>query len=54
MGKDACVGPGEYLPDVTEGVIDPDDLPAPLIEAITRDAKAAACPKCGGIIKGDN
>jgi transposase len=47
MGKDACLGPGEYLPDVTEGVVCPDDLPQPLIEVITRDAERAACPKCG-------
>lgn len=45
--KDACHGPGEYRADETEGVIRPEDLPAPLIEVIDRTAKEAPCPRCG-------
>ena len=48
MGKkDGCHGPGEYLADVTEGIVDPANLPAPLLEIIHRDAKQAPCIKCG-------
>jgi hypothetical protein len=47
MGKkDAIQGPGEYVPDPTEGVVCPSDLPEPLIEVVDRDAACAPCPHC--------
>ena len=50
--KDACHGPGEYLPDETEGIVHPEDLPEPRVEVIDREAKKARCPKCGCLALG--
>ena len=40
-------GPGEYLPDPTEGVTRPEDLPAPTIVRKSRDYPKRPCPHCG-------
>ena len=39
--------PGEYLADPTEGVLDPDALPEPLVENRSRNYRRRACPRCG-------
>src|SRR6266849_2584813 len=39
-------GPGEYVPDVTEGVTRPEDLPAPRVECRSRNYAARCCPRC--------
>ena len=41
------VGPGLYIPDVTEGITDPSELPPALIRYRDRCRKKADCPKCG-------
>jgi hypothetical protein len=40
-------GPGEYVPDPTEGIIDVKDLPAPRIVAYDRNHEHTPCPRCG-------
>jgi hypothetical protein len=40
-------GPGEYLPDVTEGVTRVEDLPQPRIIERSRNYKRQPCPSCG-------
>lgn len=40
-------GPGEYVPDVTEGITRPEDLPAPRVERRSRNYAARRCPRCG-------
>ncbi len=40
-------GPGEYVPDPTEGIIDVKDLPAPKLVAYARHHKHTPCPRCG-------
>ena len=37
-------GPGEYVPDVTEGIIRVEDLPKPRIERRSRNYPARRCP----------
>ena len=39
-------GPGEYLPDVTEGITQVADLPKPRILARSRNRKRSPCPSC--------
>ena len=39
-------GPGEYLPDATEGIVDPADLPQPKIQQRSRMPKKCPCPDC--------
>ena len=39
-------GPGEYLPDVTEGITRVEDLPQPKIIVRRRSRKRCACPRC--------
>jgi hypothetical protein len=41
------LGPGEYVPDVTEGITSVADLPKPRIECRSRNYKARRCPHCG-------
>lgn len=41
------LGPGEYLPDPTEGITRVEDLPKPKIIRIDRNFKRQACPRCG-------
>jgi transposase len=40
-------GPGDYVPDVTEGVTRSEDLPAPRVERRSRNSAARRCPCCG-------
>ncbi|MGQ9651234.1 MAG: hypothetical protein ACUVXJ_14085 [Phycisphaerae bacterium] len=40
-------GPGEYLPDVTEGIARVEDLPEPRIVKQSRNDKRQPCPACG-------
>ena len=39
-------GPGEYLPDPTEGVTKPEDLPKATIVRRSRNFKHRPCPRC--------
>jgi len=39
-------GPGEYLPDPTEGITRPEDLPQPKIVKRSRNYKHYPCPRC--------
>jgi ribosomal protein S14 len=41
------LGPGEYVPDITEGIISVEDLPKPRIERRSRNYPARRCPRCG-------
>jgi hypothetical protein len=43
----AMLGPGEYVPDVTEGLSYVEDLPKPRIEYRSRNYQARRCPRCG-------
>jgi len=40
-------GPGEYTPDVTEGITRVEDLPEPKIARSRRSYKRQQCPRCG-------
>ena len=40
-------GPGEYVPDVTEGITRVEDLPKPRIERRSRNYPARRCRRCG-------
>jgi hypothetical protein len=40
-------GPGEYVPDATEGISSVEDLPKPRIERRSRSYRARRCPRCG-------
>jgi hypothetical protein len=40
-------GPGEYVPDVTEGITRVEDLPEPRIARRSRNWPARPCPRCG-------
>jgi hypothetical protein len=40
-------GPGEYLPDATEGITRVEDLPQPKIIQRSRDYRQHPCPHCG-------
>ena len=40
------LGPGEYLPDPTEGITDPKDLPQPKIVERSRNYSHRPCPRC--------
>ena len=39
-------GPGEYVPDVTEGITRVEDLPKPRIERHSRNWSERPCPRC--------
>jgi hypothetical protein len=41
------LGPGEYVPDVTEGILNPEDLPQARIKHKSRNYTARRCPQCG-------
>ena len=41
------IGPGEYVPDVTEGITRVEDLPQPRLERRRRNRTALPCPRCG-------
>jgi hypothetical protein len=40
-------GPGEYVPDATEGITRVEDLPKTRIEQRSRNYKSRRCPRCG-------
>ena len=40
-------GPGEYVPDPTEGIVDVQDLPAPILVPYARNHDHTPCPRCG-------
>ncbi len=40
-------GPGEYVPDPTEGIVDVKDLPAPQLVAYSRNHEHTPCRRCG-------
>ena len=40
-------GPGEYVPDPTEGIVDIKDLPRPQLVAYSRNHDHTPCPRCG-------
>jgi hypothetical protein len=40
--------PGEYVPDVTVGVVDPDKLPQAAVQIRSRNYRRRCCPRCGG------
>lgn len=39
--------PGAYVPDVTEGIVDPDKLPKAATQHRSRDYRRRCCPVCG-------
>lgn len=39
--------PGEYFPDVTEGITRVVDLPAPFVQRHSRRYRRRCCPRCG-------
>ena len=39
-------GPGEYVPDPTEGLVDVQHLPTPQLVAYSRHHKQTPCPRC--------
>jgi hypothetical protein len=41
------LGPGEYVPDATEGISSAEDLPKPRLEQRSRNYQARRCPRCG-------
>src|SRR5262245_22964835 len=43
----AFKGPGEYLPDVTQGIGKPEDLPEPQIIQRSRNYRNRSCVGCG-------
>jgi hypothetical protein len=40
-------GPGEYVPDPTEGIIDANDLPQPIVVPYDRNHDHSPCPRRG-------
>jgi transposase len=40
-------GPGAYVPDPTEGMVDVQDLPAPQLGFYSRNYQQTLCPRCG-------
>ena len=40
-------GPGAYVPDPTEGIVDVKDLPAPQPGFYSRNSKQTPCPRWG-------
>ena len=41
-------GPGEYVPDPTEGITRVEDLPKPRARQLSRDRPCRRCPRCRG------
>jgi len=39
-------GPGEYVSDPTEGIVDIEDLPRPQLVAYSRNHEHTPCPRC--------
>jgi hypothetical protein len=40
------MGPGEYVPDATEGITRVEDLPTPLFARRSRNYRRRPCPRC--------
>lgn len=40
-------GPGEYVPDATEGITSVEDLPKAKIKQHSRKRRKQPCPSCG-------
>jgi len=40
-------GPGDYVPDPTEGIVDVNDLPKPIVMPDDRNYDHSPCPRCG-------
>jgi hypothetical protein len=40
-------GPGEYVPDPTEGIVNVHDLPAPQLGLYSRNHQQPPCLRCG-------
>jgi hypothetical protein len=40
-------GPGEYVPDPTEGIVDANDLPKPISVSEDHNYDRSPCPWCG-------
>ena len=47
MEERPMLGPGEYLPDATEGITRVEDLPKPKVVRRSRDYRRRPCPCCG-------
>lgn len=45
--KPSQLGPGEYLPDPTEGIQRIEDLPQPKLVQQSRNCPRRPCPRCG-------
>lgn len=41
------LGPGEYVPDPAEGIVDIQGLPRPHLVAYSRNHDHTPCPRCG-------
>src|SRR6516165_6101702 len=41
------MGPGEYTPDLTEGITRVEDLPTPSVQHCSRNYRRRPCPQCG-------
>jgi transposase len=41
------IGPGEYVPDITEGIRCVEDLPEPKVVRRSRNYPSRTCPRCG-------
>lgn len=39
--------PGDYVPDVTEGITRVEDLPKPKVQKFSRNYRHRLCPRCG-------
>ena len=42
-------GPGDYVSDPTEGIVDVKDLPEPMLMTYDRDHRYTPCPRCGHV-----
>ena len=40
-------GPGDYVPDPTEGIVDVNDLPPPILVPYDANFDHSPCPRCG-------
>src|SRR5450432_400891 len=45
--EEPAMGPGEYLPDRTEGITRVEDLPTPVCARRSRNYRHRPCPRCG-------
>src|SRR2546422_11700234 len=45
-GEHTMFGPGEYVLDPTEGIVDIEDLPRPQLVAYSRNHEHTLCPRC--------